>query len=355
MGGLWSRPSERAEAVPEPPESPKHQSLVPLVLCYSYIGTGYHGLQQNFDEKTIERDLFQALIACHLIPPHAPRSLGLVRWSEASRTDAGVHSCAQILSFSARFGTGMKGRRVAQAINENLPSGSPIRVWSAISVGRVFNAQRFAEYRRYKYLLPVDALGGCALDSLHDEVLVRFEGTHNFHNYTKRVSATNPSARRTITAFTVSPEFRVGGRAFVLFAIRGNSFMMNQIRKMVAVVVATARGLLDPTRIEASFGQEKWAIPKLPGEGLMLERVEYPGFRARAAQRQEFAAAAKDVEFETVRPDIEQWKREVLFPHIADMVARERTFETWIENVLAPFPPMAAVEMTALKHARGFA
>ena len=352
MGGFFSSPA------PEEPQTEQHapahsvppgQTQVPLVVCYGYIGTGYHGLQQNIDEKTIEKDLFHALIGAGLMKPEAVKNLARVRWNEASRTDTGVHACAQILTFFADFLPGMKVKRVADAINAHLPKDSTIRVWAAITVGRVFQAQRFAEYRKYHYLLPLSALGKKDLEWLRTVVLSKFVGQHNFHNYTKRVSATSPSAIRKIEQFDVSEPFQVCGRDFVLFTIRGNSFMMNQIRKMLAVVLAASYDQIAPETIYQTFSEDKWAIAKLPGEGLMLERVEYPGFRRKAQQNEKFANPKKDVEFEFVRGEIQQWKMDVLFPHIANLIAKEKTFEKWIDDVLKPYPPMTATDMLKLR------
>lgn len=360
MGALFSAPKqEESPEIAQQTEiqqysaAPKGQSKIPLCICYGYIGTGYHGLQQNLDEKTVERDLFQALIACGLMEPNAFRNLSKVRWNEASRTDTGVHACAQVVTFFADFLPGMKVKKVAKAINDNLPADSTICVWNAITVGRVFQAQRFAEYRKYNYLLPFHILGNKDLVWVRTEVLSRFIGEHNFHNYTKRVSATNPSANRTITHFDVDEPFELNGVKYVLFTIRGNSFMMNQIRKMLAMVIACSRKLVPAETIDLSFSQEKWAIAKLPGEGLMLDRVEYPGFRANATRNEKFLNPKKDVEFESIRGEIADWKMNVLFPHIADLVAREKTFEKWIDNILLLYPPMTSVEMLRLREERG--
>lgn len=339
--------------VPQYTWNQKDTSKVPLTVCYSYIGTGYHGLQQNMEMRTIEHDLFYALIACGLMEPNAYRNLSKIRWNEASRTDTGVHACAQVVTFFANFAPFWKVKQVAQMINAHLPKGSTIRVWSAITVGRVFQAQRFAEYRKYNYLLPLHILGTDDLDWVKKDILAKFVGEHNFHNYTKRVSADNPSAVRTITDFDVSEPFDLNGVKYVLFTIRGNSFMMNQIRKTLAMVLACSHKIVPPETIEQTFTMEKWAIPKLPGEGLMLDRVEYPGFRANSQRCENFVSPKKDVEFEANRGDIANWKTNVLFPHIAELVKREQTFEQWLESVLFVYKPMTAVEMLQLREKLG--
>lgn len=360
MGALFSTAKPEAEETEQqesqvsyPSWAPKNQSKVPLTICYAYIGTGYHGLQQNLSEKTIERDLFQALIATGLMDPNAFRNLSKVKWNEASRTDTGVHACAQVVTFLANSIPGMKVKKLTKLINANLPKDSSIHIWDTITVGRVFQAQKFAEFRKYNYLLPLHIVGTEDLDWVRSEILTKFIGEHNFHNYTKRISASNPSAMRTITHFDVSEPFEVQGVKSVLFTIRGNSFMMNQIRKMLAMVLACSRKMVTPDVISLTFTEEKWALAKLPGEGLMLDRVEYGGFRANSTRNEIFVNPKKDVEFEGSRGEIAAWKTNVLFPHIIDLVSREKIFDNWIDSVLTTYPPMTAEEMLRLREERG--
>jgi tRNA pseudouridine38-40 synthase len=242
-----------------------------------------------------------------------------------------VHCCAQVLSFQCRLPNGVTVSDLPALLNSHLPRDSTVRVWAAISLGSQFNAQRLAESRRYHYLLPLSIIGAPSFEFVRDEVMPRFVGAHNFHNYTKRVSATNPSATRTIHEFSLSDPFDVHRRPFVLFSIRGNSFMLNQIRKMIGTVIAIANGRFAFESLDATFGEAAYRLPLFPGEGLFLDQVEYPGF-LRAAYRGQAVPLNRDVEFRACRPQIEEWKQKTLFPHIADLVLRERTFESWLER-----------------------
>jgi tRNA U38,U39,U40 pseudouridine synthase TruA len=77
--------------------------------------------------------------------------------------------------------------------------------------------------------------------------------------------------------------------------MHGKSFTMNQIRKML--VVAVARGVFEADGIDQTFGTERWAILKLPGDGLMLDKVEYTA-QMRVSQRTgEFVWPMKNIEF----------------------------------------------------------
>jgi tRNA pseudouridine38-40 synthase len=220
-----------------------------------------------------------------------------------------------------------------------LPRNSTIRIWAAISLGANFNAQRAAEFRRYNYLMPLSILGGSPLQIIRDQIMPQFCGEHRFHNYTRRVSASSGAAKRTISTFAMSDAFRVNGREFVLVTIRGNSFMLNQIRKMIAVVVLVAIGRFPLADLPATFGDAPVSLPRFPGEGLFLDQIEYPAFMRVSNATGRFTGDAKDVEFTARRPEIEEWKRTVLLPHIADLVTREQTFERWLESLEANRSP----------------
>ena len=121
--------------------------------------------------------------------------------------------------------------------------------------------------------------------------------------------------------------------------------MINQIRKMLATVLSCVYGKLSLEELEMTFSTTKWALPRLPGDGLMLDRVEYPGFMKNSVRSEQFTNPNKDVEFEIIRPQIEEWKNKVLFPHIAKYVKDNDIFRKWIYDVLLIYPPVPQNEM----------
>eukprot|EP00798_Chlamydomonas_sp_ICE-L_P030320 gene30320-35312_t len=63
----------------------------------------------------------------------------------------------------------------------------------------------------------------------------------------------------------------VDGQYYVKFVVRGTSFMMYQIRKMVGLAIAVARGTAPPDCIAASLQPGfKLSVPTAPAEGLLL-------------------------------------------------------------------------------------
>jgi tRNA pseudouridine38-40 synthase len=273
----------------------------------------------------------EALVASGLVEDRVRRNWAALHWSEASRTDKGVHCCAQVLSLHCHFPPRTRLRDLVALISAHLPRDSTVRIWAAITLGLRFNAQRSAESRRYGYLLPLSILAPGSLAALAREVLPLFVGSHKFHNFTRKVSALSPSAKRTVFAFSVSDPLPIKKRQYVLFTIRGNSFLFNQIRIMMALVVLISVGRFDVADVPKAFADDAIDLPVFPGEGLFLDQVEYTGFMRVSNETGIFTGVAKDVEFTAYRPQIDEWRNQVLFSHIADLVTRERTFERWLE------------------------
>ena len=115
-----------------------------------------------------------------------------------------------------------------------------------------------------------------------------FEGTHCFHNYTRRVGANNASSNRYILSFVPldpiivpgSPNNKDGSKQpdtqWIPLQIVGQSFLLNQIRKMVSAAVDYARGTVSQTKIEQSLSKEyRIKVNVAPAQGLFLDRSYY--------------------------------------------------------------------------------
>lgn len=68
--------------------------------------------------------------------------------------------------------------------------------------------------------------------------------------------------------------FILDGMEFAILEIKGQSFMLHQIRKMVAVVIAVVRNIIPEETINEAFKtMDKLEIPIAPGLGLCLCHV----------------------------------------------------------------------------------
>lgn len=115
---------------------------------------------------------------------------------------------------------------------------------------------------------------------LFREAMKQYEGSHNFHNFTLGKTFKDPSANRYMKETTVSEPFVIEGTEWVSIHIHGQSFMLHQIRKMIAMAVLVIRTGCPITRIQDCFGPTKINVPKAPALGLLLENPVYDGCNA---------------------------------------------------------------------------
>jgi len=102
-----------------------------------------------------------------------------------------------------------------------------------------------------------------------------YKGTKKYHNYTKKMSFNDDSTRRHIYEFSCNDLIEFENFQAIRFKIIGQSFLYNQIRKMIGFVIQICRDCLDTNVIENSFFANKMDIPKAPGEGLYLYKIDY--------------------------------------------------------------------------------
>lgn len=85
------------------------------------------------------------------------------------------------------------------------------------------------------------------------KILKYYVGTHNFHNFTTRTKAEDPSARRFIISFEADKIVTVEGIDFVKCEVVGQSFMLHQIRKMIGLAVAIMRNCAPESLLEKAL------------------------------------------------------------------------------------------------------
>lgn len=119
-----------------------------VAVLIGYSGTGYHGLQINHKEKTVEGDIFAALVAAKAISKanaDDPRKSSFVR---CARTDKGVHAAGNMISLKLII----QDSDVVKRINDALPP--QIRVWGIQRTNNAFSCYQACDSRWYEYLMP---------------------------------------------------------------------------------------------------------------------------------------------------------------------------------------------------------
>ncbi|MBQ6512784.1 tRNA pseudouridine(38-40) synthase TruA [Methanobrevibacter sp.] len=239
-------------------------------LKIGYIGTNFHGFQRQPDLRTVEEELIYHLRKLDYID-----DLKKSRFRIAGRTDAGVHSLGNVISFQSE-----KEVRVNE-INNSLPDD--IQILASAPVRYAFKP-RYAQMRHYRYMLFQDL----DVDKIR-QVAEIFKGTHNFTNFTKRFQKTTT---RTIDDIKITKvdlndyhkrEFpNLHDTISPIFVdIYGESFLWNMVRKMMRVFVDVALGKMDLEEVERLLNpkenEPRAYIKVMEAEYLILMDIQYDG------------------------------------------------------------------------------
>lgn len=142
--------------------------------------------------------------------------------------------------------------------------------------------------------------------------LDQYVGTKNFFNYTIQKMNTDPSAKRYIKSFQLNPTpILINNTEWLSLKVHGQSFMMHQIRKMVAMAALVVRCGCDPQRIHDSYGSTKIAIPKVPGLGLLLERPIFDTYNKKATDLER-----GPIDFGLYETEISEFKQREIYDRI---------------------------------------
>ena len=243
-------------------------------LKIGYIGTNFHGFQRQPDLRTVEEELIYHLRKLDYID-----DLKKSRFRIAGRTDAGVHSLGNVISFQSE-----KDVRVNE-INNSLPDD--IQILASAPVRYAFKP-RYAQMRQYRYMLfqdlDIDKLRECA------EI---FKGSHNFTNFTKRFQKTTTRTIDDIKVTKVDLE-DYHKREFpnlhdtispIFIDIYGESFLWNMVRKMMRVFVDVAIGKMTLDEVQDLLNPLEDApranIKVMEAEYLILMDIQYDGIKFR--------------------------------------------------------------------------
>lgn len=113
------------------------------------------------------------------------------------------------------------------------------------------------------------------------EIFSKYEGSHNFHNFTVGKPFRDRSAHRHMIKLTISDPKIINETEWVSIKFHGQSFMLHQIRKMIGLLVLVGRTTAPASLIPETFGPARIHVPKAPGLGLLLEEPIFGGYNRR--------------------------------------------------------------------------
>lgn len=244
-----------------------------IKLILSYDGSLFFGFQKQVGFVTVQGEIEKALKKL------TKEDINII---SAGRTDRGVHSLRHVINFYTKSLVNVLNFKTA--LNHFLPIG--VRVLDAMEVDLKFHSRFDAKLKTYKYILNLDSVmdpiylnyKGNFPYPLDIEKMKRackfFVGKKNFKSFMgSRSFNTNPV--REIKSFDIYKE-----NNDLIFLIKGQSFVRNQIRIMVGTLVDIGRGVLKEDSILEILESEdrtKAGVTLSPN-GLYLMEILYEEF-----------------------------------------------------------------------------
>lgn len=269
--------------------------------------------------------------------------------------------------------------------------GTGVRILGRMPVPREFHAEVHAKRRRYEYLVPAWLLDQTAdvpwtgpprcrddgkenlvplLQNLKRKGLMPFghcNGDHDgrrrqrplWHNFSAKAVPHSPSAGRRLYRFHACGTLQLRGADYICLSVNGDAFVDRQVRGMVGLAIAGARGLvsceviascIDPTRQE-----DLLPVPLAPVAPCFLAEVGYPTWQSKLGSvcmspgaDSRAAPPLEGWSDEQARSDAAGFRSRVLDSAAGWWEARQMGRE-WLHDVLEPGALKLRDELAAAK------
>ncbi|KAJ0172077.1 hypothetical protein K1T71_012050 [Dendrolimus kikuchii] len=301
-----------------------------MALLLGYCGVDYYGMQRNPGVRTIEEDLLKALWEAKYITEDDFNNQQNTQFQRSSRTDKGVSAARQVVSLKLPLEVNI------EEINKRLPNC--IKVFGIKRVTNKFNSKSKCNARTYSYTLPTYTFEPSLVTAEErkayritseklekiNSILGVYKGTKSYHNFTEKKHHQDPSSLRYMMSFGIEKVFVQNDMEFAVLLVKGQSFMLHQIRKMVGLAVAIIRGHTDTSIIDKAFSKEKVMIPTAPGLGLVLDMVHYDRYDAK------FKSSHDSLTWDMEEETIQKFKHEQIYPSIVKGEIEDHNMAIWL-------------------------
>ncbi len=224
-----------------------HIRIVRYAIKIGYDGSHFSGFAMQPDKKTVEGEILKRLLKTGII-----KSRRKSRFQYAARTDKGVSAFGNVIALNAK--------------------ANPVRVLANMEniwcmgyavVSENFNP-RHSSYKIYRYYLPDK---GYNIKEMKRAARL-FEGKHDFSSFSRR-DARNP----------VREIYKVDLREGKIIKIDfiAPSFLWNQVRRMVAAIIAVGTGKESMESIKRALHGETINFGIAKASNLVLLDVIYEG------------------------------------------------------------------------------
>lgn len=316
------------------------KSAINVCMLVAYSGTNYLGSQRQpwkTARNTIEEQLINALVKSNWIPAEAYFSPWKVNFQRTSRTDSGVSAARQCFSLLLP----KKTLTDIEAINKFLPND--IRILGLKQVPKSFEPRRDADARTYSYTLPTIAFSHYNDQSslrdfrlsadklvLVNETLQFYRGAKNFHNFTTKKEHFETNSMRCMIHLECDQPFIVDDVEFSVVRIKGHSFMMHQIRKMIGLLLAVVREVTDASVFPRAFSQHTVDIPTAPGLGLVLDQIHFDKFNQSHCRKMHF----EELDWGEYDEIVNNFRQNFIHPVITRTEIEKEAMYNWVETLL---------------------
>jgi len=250
-----------------------------FAIKIAYIGKEYQGFQRQTESiKTVEGTIIDTLIELEIM-----NNVSESRYSAAGRTDKGVNAISQVIAFDSK-----RDEIYLEEINSILPRD--IYAWAIAEVKENFHPRRDAllrTYRLYHYYFNEDL-------KLMTKAVKKLEGTHDFVKLCKKSDKLLDGSPKSTVLTLETAKFNLQSN-LLEFEFSSRSFLWNQVRKMVSVILDIGSGKYTPEIIDEVLdplsSNPKGGIRPVPPDGLVLYDVYYENI--------DFTPIAKITSFES--------------------------------------------------------
>ncbi|KAF7889082.1 hypothetical protein EAF00_009382 [Botryotinia globosa] len=162
------------------------------------------------------------------------------------------------------------------------------------------------------------------------EALNQYVGTHNYHNYTILKNFKDASSKRHIKSFKIGAQpIIIHDTEWLSLKVHGQSFMMHQIRKMVALAALVVRCASPMELIKETYTAAKISIPKAPSLGLLLEAPVFHNYNEKIAKDFD----REKIDFEKYREKMDEFKQREIYDRIFRVENAENQFHTFFHHL----------------------
>lgn len=225
-----------------------------VAMKFAYDGKHFSGYARQPGQRTIEQALLELLIESKVLSDPTSSC-----FRTASRTDRGVSALGNVCAFN----TDSSKEQILRLLQNDI--SSDIVLYGILSVEHEFYP-RHAKRREYRYYLNKEGLDV-------DKVLYTaglFTGEHNFQNFARVEPLKNPV--RIIDNIIVLEQ-----PGFFVFDFYAQTFLWNQIRRIMSALKKAGEGTLAPSAIRQALlhPEHRVDFQLAPSEPLILKDVIY--------------------------------------------------------------------------------